>query len=140
MKTMYNRLIGVAQNIFFVVSNSLCKHCHFKLEEQVPFTEKSYLELQELLSLSYFFFSNHRLKYFLVDYIFANPSSPHDTTCLFFSSKVRLGLKNYDTLQKCYKITRWFCLCFVKSRLRKHCQGNDLCFGCYVFSSILPRF
>lgn len=90
--------------------------------------------------LSLIFFSNHRLKYFLVDYIFANPSSPHDTTCLFFSSKVRLGLKNYDTLQKCYKITRWFCLCFVKSRLRKHCQGNDLCFGCYVFSSILPRF
>lgn len=90
--------------------------------------------------LSYFF-SNHKLKYFLVDYIFANPSSPHDTTCLFvFPSKVRLGLKNYETLQKCYKITRWFCLCFVKSRLRKHCQGNDLCFGCYVFSSILPRF
>lgn len=45
MKTMYNCLIGVAQSIFFVVSNSLCKHCHFKLGEQVPFTEKSYLEL-----------------------------------------------------------------------------------------------
>lgn len=45
MKTMYNCLIGVAQNIFFVVSSSLRKHCHFKLEEQVPFTEKSYLEL-----------------------------------------------------------------------------------------------